>query len=315
MNNASCITHVIFSGGGIKGLCYMGVLRYLYIEKLIDKIKHVAGTSIGAYFALLLALKIPIDYLEEEISKSIKQFSENEMAVNKNNIGKLFCSNGLYNTDFLSKPIRDFLQNKYGVDDLNYIEFVKKTGVNIYISCTNLNTVSNKVFSVESTPNISVIDTVMASLSIPFVFEPIYIDGEYYVDGVISGSLHVDNIFQDINNNNKIGFLLSTSYKDEVEKCDIDTEFNFLTYTGRILQVILSKSLENPVEFNDVEKYFHIMKLGKLPYEKIVKFKIQDNEIYVDITVEDFDNLILKGFIEITNYMNNRYKDKCIDNM
>jgi hypothetical protein len=57
------------------------------------------------------------------------------------------------------------------------------------------------------------------------------------------------------------------------------------------------------------------MKLGKLPYEKIVKFKIQDNEIYVDITVEDFDNLILKGFIEITNYMNNRYKDKCIDIM
>ena len=53
-------------------------------------------------------------------------------------------------------------------------------------------------------------------------------------------------------------------YKDAIRHSYwIDTEFNFLTYTGRILQVILSKSLENPVEFNDVEKYFHIMTVIK----------------------------------------------------
>ena len=313
MNNASCITHVIFSGGGIKGLCYMGILRYLYLEKLTDKIRHVAGTSIGAYFALLLALKIPIDYLEDEIAKSIIRFTEIDMAVTKNNIGKLFCSNGLYNTEFLSKPLIDFLQQKYGVDDLNYMEFVKKTGVNIFVSCTNLNSVSNKVFSVENTPNVSVIQSVMASLSIPFVFEPIFIEGEYYVDGVISGSLHVDNIFQKVNKNNIIAFLLSASFKNDVNKIDSHIEFNFLTYTARIIQVVLSKSLENPSVFDDTDKYFHIMKIDDLPYNQIVKFKMENNDIYVDLTVQDFDNLILKGFIDITKYMNNRYKDKLIN--
>jgi predicted acylesterase/phospholipase RssA len=49
----------------MKGVYYIGVMRYLYIENIYKNIKYIAGTSIGAFFAVAIALRIPVEYLEE----------------------------------------------------------------------------------------------------------------------------------------------------------------------------------------------------------------------------------------------------------
>ena len=72
------ITHLALSGGAMKGLCYMGVFRYLYIENLVNNLKFIHGTSIGSFFAIALALKIPIEYLEEEVKKVLKILNEDD---------------------------------------------------------------------------------------------------------------------------------------------------------------------------------------------------------------------------------------------
>ena len=80
------ITHLAFSGGGIKGFCYMGIIRYLYLENMIDDIKYVSGASIGAYFGLILALKIPIEYIEKEFSElMLRNHKEGLLTISKNN--------------------------------------------------------------------------------------------------------------------------------------------------------------------------------------------------------------------------------------
>lgn len=308
LSKSPYITHIIFSSGGLMGLCYLGILRYLYIEGLTKNIKYIAGTSIGAYFGLILALKIPIEYIEEALYQIIIDLNEKqEMIISKNNIFKLFQSNGIYDIRYLIAPIVKYIKSEYDVTDLTYIELTKKTGVNLYISCTCMNTSSNKIFSIENTPNVSVIESVLASMSIPFFIHPVCIDGEYYIDGIMSKSPQVDNFFLDVNKDNILSFLLYSSCKEDFQVYEKDTQFNFITYTIRMLQIIITTLIEHSTDNMENPKYENVMKIKNLPYDKVVKFRIKDDKIFIDITYEDMDNMILKGFIDVTNYMNKRY--------
>src|SRR5437870_13873229 len=50
------ITALVFEGGGIKGLAYIGVLQALEEKNLLKDVKWVAGSSVGAMTALMVAL-------------------------------------------------------------------------------------------------------------------------------------------------------------------------------------------------------------------------------------------------------------------
>ena len=49
--------NLIFEGGGVKGVAYVGALRELKKRKILGNIKRVGGTSAGAINAVLLALE------------------------------------------------------------------------------------------------------------------------------------------------------------------------------------------------------------------------------------------------------------------
>jgi predicted acylesterase/phospholipase RssA len=61
------LTHLVFGGGGVCGLVYIGAIRFLEVEKLDKHIRYVSGTSIGALFATLFALRIPMQVVEEKL--------------------------------------------------------------------------------------------------------------------------------------------------------------------------------------------------------------------------------------------------------
>ena len=65
-------THMVCSGSALRSLCLLGVLRYIYFNKMENYIKNVAGSSMGAFFCLVFALKIPVDKLEEILLETIK---------------------------------------------------------------------------------------------------------------------------------------------------------------------------------------------------------------------------------------------------
>ena len=59
----------IFGGGGIRGMCYIGAIRAL--KELNIEINSIAGSSVGAVFAALLAS----GYGEEEIKELFFDFN------------------------------------------------------------------------------------------------------------------------------------------------------------------------------------------------------------------------------------------------
>lgn len=309
MPNKPNISHVLFKSGGLKGLCYLGVIRYLYIENLADDVKHVAGTSIGSFFSIILALKIPLEFLETKLEEMIKAFADKkEMVINNLSFAKLFISNGICTIDFLVKPLREYVKKEYDMDDMTFVELAKKTGVCIYISCTNVNTMKNRIFSVEDSPDVSIFDAATASMSIPFLYEPVLIENNFYVDGVITKCINPTDVFSRVPKENILCLLLSNC-----EMFSISDDLSFVNYSLNIIKTIYRTALRgNEKEIHDPEAY-HVLNLTDLPFDKVISFTAIDEELVMDCTQIDLENLILKGFIDMTEYMKKRYKNNAID--
>lgn len=315
MNRVSQISHIILSGGGIKGLCYLGILRYLYLENMIDNIKNVSGSSIGAYFTLLLALKMPIDLIENELSNIIVDINEKHiMDITKGKFANILNNLGFNTLDFMIEPVARFIKEKYDESDITFIEFVKKTGVNIYISTTNIATGQGKIFSAELTPQSSVLTAVMASMSVPFIFEPVIIDDGLYVDGMMSCDLPTE-IFKNVNKKYVLAVILCQTAKNKADPEPDKQSYNFIEYTVRISQILISTVSSQSSNKYKNKSCEHILKIVDLPYDQAFKYKITDNDIQLELSQEDIDNLTLKGFIDMSKYMSARYKEYIIDNI
>lgn len=310
MHSKPNITHLILSGGGFKGFVYLGVLRYLYIENMIENIKYIAGTSIGAYFATIIALKVPVEYFENEMYETIKTLNQNSSCyINNEAFHNLFLKNGMLSLDFLLDPVVKYIQMKYQQDDITFLDFIKKTGVNIYCSCSNVNTGKVRSFSADDTPYVSVIDAVRASMSIPFLFKPVEIDGEFYVDGYVTSPLDIDNTFSDVPDGNKLFICLNQSKKGIKNSTTADD--NIMSYSLKIFSTIYKSQFEKAFMHHDKA---NVILFDDLPYDSAVKLKPANNKIVFDVSEEDLSKLILVGFIGATQHFNKLSlpEQKCI---
>ena len=52
-NNTNNIKHLVLSGGGLLGISYIGLLRYLEESHSIANIKSISGCSAGSFFGCL----------------------------------------------------------------------------------------------------------------------------------------------------------------------------------------------------------------------------------------------------------------------
>ena len=60
--------NLIFEGGGVKGIAYVGALRQLQQRGVLEKIQRVGGTSAGAINAVLLSTGHTLDETEKVLS-------------------------------------------------------------------------------------------------------------------------------------------------------------------------------------------------------------------------------------------------------
>ena len=263
-------THLVCSGSAIRSLCLLGIFRYIYFNKLEEHIKNAAGTSMGAFFCLAFALKIPIDRLENIIIKSIN--NPDIKYVSSSKLLNLFTDLGINDSKLYLLGIREYIKEKYDMDDITFIELSKLTGVNVFVSTTKINNGKNYIFNVNDTPNISVIDAVAASMCIPIISKPVNIDGTYYVDGCITNNLPFD-VFENINQDNIL--CIAVYVKDDYEVTELvePTEnINFFMYYKQISNIIYANSLQYTY-INRVSKFKNPLKFTSIIFFAKVKSK------------------------------------------
>lgn len=160
------------SGGGARGIAHIGVLAAL--EKYGIHPEIISGTSIGALVGVLYAS----GYEPASILALIKASKLHKV------ISWAFPSGGLLDLDKIEKLLRSHIPE----DDFSAL---KKR---FYCAVTNLNTGKSELIS-----SGKLIDYVLASASIPIVFEPRIINGQSYVDGGILNNLPIEPLLDQAN--------------------------------------------------------------------------------------------------------------------
>jgi len=174
------ITCLCLSGGGVRGLCFIGVLEKLIEHNKIElnKIDMYVGASIGSIITFFLILGVSIEEIKEFII-TFNFFKLNEEIDCINLIEKFGINNGEKVKLLFSK----FLELKLNVKDITFKELFNKIQKKILIVGTNLTKCQEELFSVDTSPDMSVITALRISISIPIIFTPVIYNNSVYVDG------------------------------------------------------------------------------------------------------------------------------------
>ncbi len=180
------MNELFIGGGGFNGLSFLGVLEYIHQNKLLD-LKSVYGCSIGAFIVCC--------YISGKNPRSILEFllELNPSDIAKIDIKNIYARKSLIDETFFEKLLEciDFPK------DITMKEVYNLRGIHVNIFVTNLT--KNLYENVNDTthPNVKLFDAVRASMSIPFIFPPVNIEDEIFVDGCCKNiyGAHPDNKF------------------------------------------------------------------------------------------------------------------------
>lgn len=137
-------------------------------ENDIKNIKEISGSSAGAILGVALALDISLNDILDRL-----------LALDFANLTKFRIKDFINTFGFIDiKPIREALVNAYQCDP-TFSELKKK----MYISSYCLNRARTEYFSVDTHPDMKVVDAVCMSMAIPFVISSVKHDGMIYMDG------------------------------------------------------------------------------------------------------------------------------------
>jgi NTE family protein len=214
------IENLVFSGGSIRGITFIGVLKYLEEIKIIENITNFAGTSIGACFAFCIILGYNSTELRDIfININMEKFRD----VSCENVLNVFDTYGLDSGDKIQKTLIILLKNKTNKTDITFAELYEITNKKLTIVGTCLNKMKAEYFNRITTPNMSVITALRITYSIPFLFTPVIHDDNYYIDGAVTDNYAIQ-LFEN-NNKKTMGVVLISK---DIYKCQIDNLENYL---------------------------------------------------------------------------------------
>ena len=337
---------LVLSGGGIKGYAHLGVLRVLERENI--KIDYITGTSIGALVGTLYSIGYSIDDIEKVLDiinvenfletgsdttnlpldkkESLKKYS---LYVNFDNELNFSLPKGLKGNRETYLVVKDLLKNYANIK--NFDDFP----IPLRIIATNLNTGETKAFSKGDISKI-----LIASMAIPTIFEPVEIDGNIYVDGLVSRNLPVEEAYDmgadlvvasDIgapivkkDNYNILSVLnqISTIQSSNITKVSREKASILISPDVKDISAIDSSKKNDLINLGKVAAEQQIAKIKELPKnssnrkivkniedkkEKFVINKIEYNKKFDNTTIEILDNTF-------KNLLNKPISEKDIEN-
>jgi NTE family protein len=176
--------NLVFEGGGVKGIAYVGAIDALNKAGILGSIERVGGTSAGAINALLLAAGFSLAETKKALwSLDFNDFKDDSWFVLQD-LQRLKDEFGWYKGNFFRNWIGEQLESQGHSAHITFQALQLATGKALYVYATNLSTHFGEVYSPEHTPRMRVVDAVRRSMSIPLFFRAITDDrGDVFVDG------------------------------------------------------------------------------------------------------------------------------------
>lgn len=172
-------------GGGHLCIAHLGVLKALRQRDLLKYIKGVAGISAGALVGLIFALGYTIEQIERLLySIDLSMFTSVE-ADSALLFYQTLCVNSGHVLDTF---LTSLLETKGLAADTTFSSLQNHSRIFFRCYATRLNTSDIQEFSIEKTPNHSLLFAVRASMCLPVVFAPMkdpFTDTLYYDAGLV----------------------------------------------------------------------------------------------------------------------------------
>lgn len=177
--------NLVFEGGGVKGIAYVGALRVLEEKRILPGIRRVGGTSAGAINAVLLALGYSLAETEKVLSGlNFKNFLDDDWGVARDT-KRLVKKYGWYKGDFFLEWMGKLIGRKLASPHATFNDLRAAGRPDLFLVGTNLSTGFAEVFSAEHTPRMRIADAARISMSIPLFFASVTMGAraDRYVDG------------------------------------------------------------------------------------------------------------------------------------
>lgn len=195
--------NLVFAGGGILGIAYLGLLDYFYQNNLMTQVERVAGASSGAITACIASFNLPFEEVKtitnsmdySQVPGKDETLSQREVTgLVKGQLNKIFDNIdcvyrlikkfGWYSSNYFYDWIKGQIATQfdatkktapYTFSDFKDAVLHKEGRVfkDLYIVGTDVSNSTSSVFSYESTPNMEVAEAVRISMSVPLFFEAI----------------------------------------------------------------------------------------------------------------------------------------------
>jgi NTE family protein len=291
--------NLVFEGGGVKGIAYVGAMKVLEKEEILKNIKRVGGTSAGSINAVLFAAGFSNQETLNVLNKlDFNDFKDDSWGVLRD-MNRLKNEYGWYKGDFFREWIGDLLKKKTGSSNITFKSLHEHTGKELYVYASNLSTNFGEVYSPEHTPRMRVVDAIRRSMSIPLFFravrddrKDVFVDGgainnypvklfdreKYLEDGSL---IRVPKYYEEENkslainspksssyiyNKETLGFRLDSAkeigvFRDGQEPQHTEIE-HFLDYTMQLIKTVLAVQDSQHLHDDDWHRTVYIDTLG-----------------------------------------------------
>ena len=223
--------NLVFEGGGVKGIAYVGALEVLDREGILKDIKRVAGTSAGAMIAVLVGLGFSAEELRKILwDIDFNNFMDDTWGVIRDT-KRLIKEYGWYKGDFFRNLMAGYVKEKTGNGEATFreVETMRLSGKpfrDISLIGSDLSTGVSRIFSAQFTPDVKVADAARISMSIPLIFSAVKGvkgDKHIYVDGGLLDNYYI-KVFDRSNYIAEADNARRTDYYDQINAKMVPTK-------------------------------------------------------------------------------------------
>lgn len=200
----------MFSSGGGRGLSFVSAIERFCASGLkLTNIKTVIGTSVGSMIALGAVIS--------DTAKELRDLIDNvDLAKLQDPVWppwRIFQTWSMFEGKGLPNELNRVLKERTGLDDPDFATLYKHTGRDLKVVVSSITTMQPIMCSKDTTPKLSVIKAIGASISVPGVFPIRDIAGHQCIDGFLVDSYAIARLTRE-QRSRTIGFLILDSATD-----------------------------------------------------------------------------------------------------
>lgn len=280
---------LVCSGGGTKGLLFLGALKRVEELKL-NNFRIFSGISVGSIISFLYA----IGYSAQDIINLLTKTNLNKMtSISLKNILSKF---GLDTGDKITNWLENAIEKKGISKNITFKTFYELKGKEFITYAANIQKQKLIAFDKEQTPHLKIIDAIRMSISVPFYFTVKKFRNDILVDAGLLEHFPINQLREEkkeLSNSCILG--LCIKWGAEVQNTETNLEssttknLHFFLYCSSILECLVKTNFDLYKENKQTNIVFFESDKQLLDFEMPIKEKLKLIEQGYNVTKSYFE--------------------------